>query len=103
MDEIIEIQHWYLNECDGDWEHEYGVRIETLDNPGWVVEIDVAETGLEAKPFEPVGRGVGVASIDDDQDWYICNVQNKKFTARCGPHHLQTVLKIFLDWAALES
>jgi len=29
------IQDWYRRQCDGDWEHSYGVKIETLDNPGW--------------------------------------------------------------------
>ena len=25
----------FANECDGDWEHENQVKIETVDNPGW--------------------------------------------------------------------
>jgi hypothetical protein len=37
MDEIRELQQWYLAQCDGDWEHEWGVQIGTLDNPGWVM------------------------------------------------------------------
>ena len=27
------LQSWYQSQCDGDWEHEFGIRIETLDNP----------------------------------------------------------------------
>jgi hypothetical protein len=38
------LQRWYLGECNGDWEHSYGVRIDTLDNPGWIVTIDLHET-----------------------------------------------------------
>jgi hypothetical protein len=35
MGEILPwLQGWYATQCDGDWEHEYGVSIETLDNPG---------------------------------------------------------------------
>ncbi|MFE2849501.1 Imm53 family immunity protein, partial [Streptomyces scopuliridis] len=29
------LQNWYTQQCDGDWEHEWGVKIATLDNPGW--------------------------------------------------------------------
>lgn len=29
------LQKWYKSQCDGDWEHEYGIKIETVDNPGW--------------------------------------------------------------------
>ena len=40
------LQDWYLKQCDGGWEHEYGIKIETLDNPGWKVIIDLAYTEL---------------------------------------------------------
>jgi hypothetical protein len=28
------LQDWHAGQCDGDWEHSYGVDIGTLDNPG---------------------------------------------------------------------
>ena len=28
------LMNWYESNCDGDWEHSYGVKIESLDNPG---------------------------------------------------------------------
>ncbi|MGW1432997.1 Imm53 family immunity protein [Streptomyces sp. NPDC002431] len=42
------LQGWYSAQCDEDWEHEWGVRINTLDNPGWSVRIDLEDTDLEA-------------------------------------------------------
>jgi hypothetical protein len=36
-DEIQVVDEWYLGKCNGIWEHRYGVRIETCDNPGWLV------------------------------------------------------------------
>jgi hypothetical protein len=33
------IQQWYVSQCDGDWEHECGIKITTLDNPGWDIKI----------------------------------------------------------------
>ena len=35
------LERWYQAQCDGDWEHHSGVTIETLDNPGWLVKIDL--------------------------------------------------------------
>ncbi len=35
---LSRLQRWYSAQCDGDWEHGLGVRIETLDNPGWMVQ-----------------------------------------------------------------
>ena len=33
-DALYLLQRWYLERCDDGWEHSYGVRIDTLDNPG---------------------------------------------------------------------
>ncbi|WP_203237204.1 Imm53 family immunity protein [Streptomyces gilvosporeus] len=37
LDPLSSLTAWYTSQCDGGWEHEYGIRIETLDNPGWSV------------------------------------------------------------------
>lgn len=37
------LENWYSSNCDGDWEHGYGIRIETLDNPVWAVRINLEE------------------------------------------------------------
>jgi hypothetical protein len=28
------VEDWYAARCDGDWEHEFGVRLVTLDTRG---------------------------------------------------------------------
>lgn len=40
-----------LQNCDNDWEHSYGLRIATLDNPGWSVEISLNDTVLEEMEY----------------------------------------------------
>jgi len=47
MNALSELQKWYFAQCDGDWEHSYGVRIDTVDNPGWTLEIDLVGTNLD--------------------------------------------------------
>ena len=50
-DSLIWMQDWYKKQCDGDWEHQNGIRIETIDNPGWKIVIDLVETELDGKTF----------------------------------------------------
>ena len=92
-DTLWRLQLWYEKECDGDWEHSYGVRIETLDNPGWTFAVNLEETALERKPFD-------AKTIErTDSDWLHCRVENSLFRAACGHRNLDEALRIFLDWA----
>ncbi|MDJ0951259.1 MAG: immunity 53 family protein [Alphaproteobacteria bacterium] len=93
-DELTWLQRWYEDQCDGDWEHSFGVKIETLDNPGWSVDVDLTETDLEGVPFETI-------KIDrTEHDWIYCDLREGKFFAACGPQNLAEILRIFREWAA---
>ena len=88
------LQDWYRSKCDGQWEHTYGIRISTLDNPGWKVEIDLNDTELASKEFGQVAL-----SQDTELEWYLCRVQDGKFQAFCGPVQLTEVIDIFIRWS----
>jgi len=88
------VQEWYRAQCNGFWEHQYGVTIETLDNPGWMVTIDLAETTLEGRSMEPV------KSERSEKDWVICTVEHNKFAGSGDPAKLAVVLEVFRKWAA---
>lgn len=45
------LQEWYSENCNGDWEHSDGIRIATLDNPGWSIKISLLDTSIESKAF----------------------------------------------------
>ena len=49
---------------DGDCEHDEGVEITTLDNPGWSVRVNVAGTELDRRPFERV-------TVDRSEDHWV--------------------------------
>ncbi|MET9057189.1 immunity 53 family protein [Streptomyces antibioticus] len=87
------LQHWYEAQCDGDWEHEWGVRIATLDNPGWTVHIDLEETSLTGRPYTPVNVR------RSDSDWVMAKVSDDAFEASCGPLNLDETLRLFREWA----
>lgn len=103
-DPLTELQAWYLGNCDGDWEHTYGVEIDTLDNPGWRVNIHVEGTPLAEKPFARI-------EIDrSEDDWLFSwvglpeapdrgGVQAQAFQAACGPENLTEAISVFLRWA----
>ena len=99
MSSLLQLQDWYLDQCDGDWEHDYGIEIGTLDNPGWSFKVNLQGTGLENIRFAPSDHGVGSQSIADDTDWWTTKVEDGLFIGYAGPKHLATLIDIFLRWA----
>ena len=95
MEILEDIQRWYAAQCDGDWEHVFGLTISTLDNPGWSVKIDLEDTLLERLPFEPVSVGDGSGS----GVWLTCSVEKCCFQGYGDPSQLSRLLGIFLTWA----
>jgi hypothetical protein len=59
MSSLTQLEDWYHAQCNGDWEHGLGVKIETLDNPGWLLMVDLEDTSLEEVSFPGVSYGVG--------------------------------------------
>lgn len=80
---------WYKEQCNGDWEHSYGVELGTLDNPGWSLRINLAETSWEGRAFAPV------EIKRTEEDWLFCKVEQDCFEAACGPLNLPEVVQIF--------
>lgn len=93
MEIVSWLQNWYNSNCDGSWEHMYGVSIDTLDNPGWKVEINLQYTCLENKAFQNVFIDNG------DEDWLKCIVQNSVFQGFAAPKRLIDILNIFREWS----
>jgi hypothetical protein len=86
------LEDWYAAQCDGDWEHQYGVQITTLDNPGWSLEIDLYET-------DAVDRTLDRVVIErTDTDWLEFWVEGKRFHARMGARNLTEGIEAFLGW-----
>jgi hypothetical protein len=69
MGHIEQIQAWYAAQCDGDWEHQYGVSIETLDNPGWRVIVDFSGSSLDNISLQTHQEDKG------EEGWIFCEMQ----------------------------
>lgn len=87
------LQAWYAAQCDGVWEHGYGISIETLDNPGWSLKIGLRGIPIAGTPFvdREVHRG--------EHDWIVLQLAGEEFRGSCGPLNLGEVIHEFRLWA----
>jgi Immunity protein 53 len=90
---IEQLQDWYASHCDGEWEHDYGVDIGTLDNPGWRVRIALSGTAVAERPLEPVHI------VRSEGDWIEAWLEEGAWNGACGPLNLAETVALFLAWA----
>jgi hypothetical protein len=91
--ELDWLTEWYSSQCDGEWEHRYGVRIDTIDNPGWSLKIDLKGTSLEGRHLEKAEH-----SYEHDEEWWLCWTECAEFNAAGGPRQLGNMIRGFRDW-----
>jgi len=85
------IENWYNENCNGDWEHNYGIKIDTIDNPGWAIMIDLIDT-------QYAGRKIEKMSVENNQDdWYVYSIEDSKFKAYSSPNRLEFLLETFKE------
>jgi hypothetical protein len=75
MTNLEKLQSWLAEQADGEREHTYGVRIETTDNPGWILRIDLHETIWEKIVLPPFSYETS------ESDWYFYKIEDNVFTA----------------------
>lgn len=92
--EILDwISGWFYSECDGDWEHENQIKIETVSNPGWYIVIDLANTALEDMFIE------NSRVEKSESDWYFYGIKDKQFRASGDLKKLSFLLGKFREIA----
>lgn len=67
------IDKWFSSVCNDNWEHGHGIKIETIDNPGWEITIDLNGSNffLNSKNWELFG--------DFDERWLGYKIENNVF------------------------
>jgi hypothetical protein len=90
MSIVERIQQWYAAQCNGEWEHDHGVLIDTLDNPGWSVAIDLVGTSLESVAMSPYREDKG------EHDWMFCEIRDGKFMGDGDAAKLNLILEFFV-------
>ena len=99
MDTLLRLQLWYAAQCNGDWEHQSGIRVGTLDNPGWSVEINLVDTPLEGQSFVEIAEGVGPDTHPYQSRWLHCSIRDGAWHGVGDETQLNRLLILFLDWA----
>ena len=89
---VSALERWYSRQCNGEWERSYGVKVNTLDNPGWRVEIDLRETKKQDASLQTVK----VERADDD--WIHYWIEKRRFQIACGPENLSEAIDLFVQW-----
>lgn len=100
MGSIQWLEAWHFAQCDDIWEHQHGIKITTLDNPGWLVTIDLLGTSQEGKQMEPVGDDsqINHIGIEGNHSWLDCKVEGNRFIGAGGPGSLRTICEVFQKW-----
>ena len=68
------------NQCDGEWEHHHRVKIDSIDNLGCWVIIDLEKTVLAETDFTEISQGVDVDNHPVSDQWLHYCVKNNNFT-----------------------
>jgi len=87
MNDFIWLQNWYAAQCNGEWEHQYGIQIDTIDNPGWRLRISLQKTGFESSDFAIEQKG--------ETDWFVCKIHEGIFEAYGGSKNLEDIFAAF--------
>ncbi|MCK9488193.1 MAG: immunity 53 family protein [Xanthomonadales bacterium] len=84
------IQNWYADQCSGDWEHSHGIRLDTLDNPGWILTVDFIDTKFQdlTVPLKRTDR--------DGQNWVQYEVTEGRFIGCGGALNLMEIFDCFV-------
>ena len=93
LDNFSWLEDWYTAQCNGDWEHQHGVKIDTLDNPGWTVRID-----LNGTKYSEIQSWQFVDGRTPEVEWIVCEIKDGAFVGHSGPKELGRMLQIFRKW-----
>lgn len=83
------LEKWYDSQCNDNWEHMFGIKIETIDNPGWEILIDLEDTNVNCCPRD------WILIEHSEKRWIGFKVQDNKFEGACDPKNLGTLISIF--------
>lgn len=103
MELLTALQAWYSSQCNGEWEHQHGIQIDSCDNPGWRVKIDLIDTPLQLTSFDTVVENVDSNGLPVGTLWLHCYVQGNVWIGAGDETKLTRITQVFLDWATRHS
>ena len=91
------LDDWYRCQCNGEWEHKEGMRLQMLDNPGWLLTIRLAGTSARNAPPQRLRmetRGGG---------WLACSIGEECFEGSGDPRKLEQIIGVFRRWVEMNT
>jgi hypothetical protein len=91
-DLVRRLEQLLVSLSNGEWEHDMGITIENLDNPGWLIRISLNGTEFQDISVDPriVERS--------EHDWLQVKTEiddhDKFLTSACGPQNLREALEV---------
>lgn len=85
------LQRFFLSNCDGQWEHYYGCKIDTMSDPGWRLEFDLTGTLYSGATLDLLEDQTGPLV------WMKCEIVDGVFKAQCAPRQLGDCIQILRD------
>lgn len=92
--DLSKLMDWYSSQCNGDWEHHAGLSIETLDNPRWLIKVNLAGTNLAEANMSTISEGQE-PSGGETTPWINCRVEDNQFMGACDPTQLPRLISTF--------
>jgi hypothetical protein len=93
MSNVYKLCKWYESQCTDEWHEDHGIKIDTLDNPGWSLKIDLESTKLLERNFDEL-------KVDrSERDWFVARKNGGVFEVFGGVANLDEMIGAFLSWA----
>lgn len=92
IDNLEWLDGWYQRQCNGEWEHSKGVQLESLEQRGWQLTINL--TGTSAENAEPQRVSFGSSC----GEWIACSISPDRFEGSGDPRRLEQIIGIFRRW-----
>lgn len=87
--DLLWLENWYKEQCNGDREHSCGISIQTIDNPGWKLSVSLEDTELENAALEMENFQ------NSESDWYSFGIKNRSFIGIGDPDKLHLLIGKF--------
>jgi hypothetical protein len=79
--------------------HSAGIGIQSCDNPGWWVKVNLLGTSLAGREFPEVADGIDAERFPLGSRWLCCRVEDGIWHGAGDETKLERILETFLAWA----
>ena len=93
--DFADLIEWYRCQCDDSWEHQHGIKLDTLDNPGWMLTVDLIDTNLQGKRMIELREGFSRTEHPVSPLWIHCSVSDNHFSGACDPSQVARLFNVF--------